>query len=173
MWDCGTVGTELRRQRLWSSSLSKSVRTTLLKGVTQCFIFLRVDLFHLCHQQLCHFLLFMLHLVPPQPVFVDGSKTPREYTVEIVVATGGLLTHVTTMGMGRVSMKTPERAQQPPTNFPGKIYILTIMAIMTIYLSIFCYYPGKIWGWARIPPWWWSSGSTRKTLQRSRRSRDG
>ena len=76
----------------------------------------------------------MLHLVPPQPVFVDGSKTPREYTVEIVVATGGLLTHVTTMGMGRVSMKTPERAQQPPTNFPGKIYENGHNDYLSIYL---------------------------------------
>ena len=78
----------------------------------------------------------MLHLVPPQPVFVDGSKTPREYTVEIVVATGGLLTHVTTMGMGRVSMKTPERAQQPPTNFPGKIYYNGHHDYLSIYFLL-------------------------------------
>ena len=28
---------------------------------------------------------------------------------------------LTTMGMGRVSMKMPQRAQRPPISFPGKV----------------------------------------------------
>ena len=63
---------------------------------------------------------FALYLVSPQSVLVVAGKTIKIFEIEkkMLIKFFCLLT---TMGIGRVRMKMPQRAQRPPMSLPGKV----------------------------------------------------
>ena len=86
---------------------------------------------HLDEQELLHLLhlgrllprplpLLGVDLGPPEPVLVIHRKTIKWTILSIELHRPRLCNFylLTTIGMGKVNMKTPDRAQKPPTSLP-------------------------------------------------------
>ena len=63
---------------------------------------------------------FALYLVSPQSVLVVAGKTIKLFSRKIYIYIY-FFCLLTTMGIGRVRMKMPQRAQRPPMSLPGKV----------------------------------------------------